>query len=135
VLWRSPARFQKRVVDSAKALGLTQNAYLTTAALLLCAVALDTERPSKESIAPLIEQMNSVKADQNMLCSCGPNEWKRIKQFIDVLEDAGIVTGLNSEGGNGGGTPRTTYTLRFTPEGRAMWHAIGPRIARLLNFR
>jgi len=125
-LWRSSSRFRSLVRENAKTLDISQNAYITST-LLLSAIELHKERPSKRALASLIEEMNAAfPDDRNIMCDCSHEEWSRLKQLITVLEDAGVVAGLHLR--HDARTAKTTYSFRFTPEGRDVWKALSPRL-------
>ncbi|HEY5022588.1 MAG TPA: hypothetical protein VII30_08895 [Gemmatimonadaceae bacterium] len=133
VLWRSPANFQRRIRECARAVELSQNAYITSAMLFSTIVVFghrEAQRPP-DNLLRLIGEMNaSVNKDENILGVCHHSDWGDVKWLIDVLGEAQLIDGFKALGD---AAPETqVYSFRFTREGRDVWRAVGEKIGSLL---
>lgn len=112
--------------ENAKTTGLSQNAYITYA-LIVEAIALHKPAPPQAALAALFGEMSAaIPDDENVLGECPESDWNALKPFIATLQAAGIIAGLKLRNGRPPAT--TTYSFRFTPEGREVWRAVAKRI-------
>ena len=127
VFWRAPSPFQRRFRDSAKDLHISQNAYLTTAAIFGELVLKRRPEGKPENLLRLVEMMNAAVRNQDHLVmdACHESDWVDLEGFIGVLQDANVVGGLRIETRGDFAEGMILYAFALTRDGTDVWKRVG----------
>jgi hypothetical protein len=137
VLWRAPSSLQQRVRETAKELDLTQNAYLTTAAIFGELILRRRPEGKPECVIRLVAEMNRVAADSVgdmiVMDACHEKDWHDLQPLLDVLRAANLVGGVREERRPALAPEMVLYAFSFTRDGADVWNVIGRTVLNVLQ--
>jgi hypothetical protein len=108
-------------------LTLSQNAYLTTAAIFGELVLTRRPEGKPRNLLRLIERMNAAvkKNDVIVMDACPKADWADVEDFIAVLQDAKLVSGIHFEDRDEIAPNMLVYAFAITREGCDIWLRLG----------
>jgi hypothetical protein len=127
ILLRVPAGLRRRVVEKAKATGLSQNAFIT-ASMLHSAVVFgelpDVGIPANAVV--LFADMSRAVAEKDaVLMTVDERDWSDVRPIVELFAESAFVAGVKARRDTAGGA-RIAFTFHFTKTGIAAWEVFGP---------
>jgi hypothetical protein len=107
-------------------LDISQNALLTTAAIFGELVLKRPKDGKPQNLLRLIDGMNTATKGRDGLVmdACHREDWRDLKSFIDVLQDANVIGDVRTETREFA-PDMTLYALTLTPDGMDIWKRLG----------
>ncbi len=136
VLWRAPLLLQNRIRNSAKSREITQNAYLTTAAIFGELVLFRKPDGRPENAIRLVAEMNRVAGEGGELIvmdAVHERDWADTRPLLDLLRDSDVISGLREERRPELAPEMVLYAFSFTRDGSEVWNTVGEAVLDLLK--
>jgi hypothetical protein len=127
VLLRVPAGLRRRIVEKAKATGLSQNGFIT-ASMLYSAVVFG-ELPSvgvpTNAVVLFAEMARAIEENDAVLLTLDERDWSDVRPIIELFAESTLVAGVKARRDTADGK-RIAFTFHFTKTGAAAWQVFGP---------
>ncbi|HTW84509.1 MAG TPA: hypothetical protein VMD91_10605 [Candidatus Sulfotelmatobacter sp.] len=135
VLWRAPSPLRNRIRNSAKALDISQNTYLTTTAIFGELMIKRGPEGMPENVRTLFVHMNEAvqRGERMVMDACHEDDWSTLQDVLSVLQDARLLRDVADRKPTGVDASVVVYGFSFTREGVVVWKRVGPLLTMLLD--